>query len=124
MKVEFQLLHIVIYLALPFAYQPALELSHTDNERGGGVLIIPMCEQGLECCRQAPTVVAATEQECQTYQMVSRFLENYLDPTGQDVTCGTAVSDSLCCSPEVHGDSKSSLQSKFELSSNLCKLHR
>lgn len=48
MKVEFQLLHIVIYLALPFAYQPALELSHTDNERGGGVLIIPMCEQGLD----------------------------------------------------------------------------
>lgn len=56
MKVEFQLLHIVIYLAMPFAFQPAQELSNADNERGGGVLIIPMCEQGLDllqagsCC--------------------------------------------------------------------------
>lgn len=80
--------------------------------------------RALTCCRQELTVVAVPEQECQTDQMGSRFLENYLVPTGQDVTCGTDVSDSLCCSPEAHGDSKVSLQSEFELSSNLFKLQR
>lgn len=48
MKAEFQLLHSVIYLAMPFPYQPALELSNADNERGGVVLIILMCEHGLD----------------------------------------------------------------------------
>lgn len=54
--------HTVIYLAMPFAYQPALELSNADNERGGGVLIFPMCEQGLDllqagscCCSSGRT---------------------------------------------------------------------
>lgn len=62
MKVEFPLLHAVIYLAMPFADRPALELSDADNEKGGGVLIIPMCEQGLDllqagsyCCSSART---------------------------------------------------------------------
>lgn len=47
MKVEFQVLHTVINLAIPFAYQSALELSNADNERGGDVLIFPMGEKGL-----------------------------------------------------------------------------